>query len=167
MKQALIGFVIGVVAASWLGFELLGRETAEPVVFDQMWMWKTADFARIEGAVTGEGLGPLTNSFNRWDCDRNSMTCRVDGVRELGHNHVKLDDVDIVPVTEWGERTITIDTETGDSQQCNYYIIVADFETKTASYTRMPKSDEGMCSGLEQRIFNWRIDDALFWQDEN
>lgn len=153
-------FLAGCLLAGVIGFWLLQKEQEENVLFPSMQIYSLGDYAKISGSIVGEGKEDATE-YSVWTCFKSVMTCEVVTVSQVAHNHVSIFDPETVRVVEWGDRSLTINSETDDPKQCNYYEVKADFETQTASYTRFPKSSVDNCAMLEQRIFNWRLADSL------
>lgn len=153
-------FFSGFMLAALLGYWIYIEEQNEHLLFPRMEVLAIGDYARIAGSIVGEGKEEATG-FTSWECSKTEMRCDAVTVDEVGHNHVALYDAETVAITEWTEDGLTINSKNADPNQCNYYEVRADFSTKTASYTRFPKSAEGNCAMLDQRIYNWRLADSL------
>lgn len=153
-------FLAGFTLAALLGYWFHIEEQKGHMIFPKMEVIALGDYAKVAGSIVGEGKETATG-FTSWECSKSEMRCDAVTVDEVGHNHVALFDAETVAVTEWTENGLTIDSETADPNQCNFYEVKADFSTQTASYTRFPKSAEGNCSMLDQRIYNWRLADSL------
>ena len=160
MWKFFAGVVLGFVAAAGAGFWLLEEEYTKNVLFQRSQIYKLGDYAHISGSIVGEGKEEATG-YSLWECSKAAMACDVVTVEAMSHNQVHLYPSERVRVSEWGERFITINSRTDDPEQCNFYEIKADFETNSASYTRFPKSAEGRCATLDQRIYNWRLADSF------
>ena len=153
-------FLAGFVVAAAMGYWFVSEEQNEKMLFPRMQVMNLGDYARVSGSVVGEGKEEATG-YSHWSCWKPRMACEVISLSEVGHNHVALYDPENVAVTEWTDRYITINSRSDDPNQCNYYEVKADFVTETASYTRFPKSIEGNCAMLDQRIYNWRLADSI------
>lgn len=165
MIKMLGGVALGLIGGLSIGVYLLILEEEEPVLFGQKSIAVYEDFATIQGSIVGDGKeSSASNNFVSITCRRATMECDMIDLQSFSHNMVMGVHRETIPITRWEGDQLTLSSKTGDPSQCNFFEIQVDDSAEQATYTRVPITDAGRCATLEQKVFNWRIDDGLGWQ---
>lgn len=156
------GFVsASVIALGLFGWFLTTRES--DIIFPTKSFFATKDYVLFSGSIVGEGH-VVTNGTIAGTCERETGTCRIDSVNQVGPNQVSQIHSDTIRIKQWDETTLMADSQSATGPKCNYYEIRINFPSQDIGYNRYPLSKEGLCKDFEYKVFNWKIDDSYGWQ---